>query len=112
MATQDDLVIAVLEELVITGAGEDIEPEDSALVKRRYLRIREELSRRFLVDWDADDDIPDAALAAMALLVADDCAPAFGKPKDAVRAQEGTGRLWDYRNTPILPTPQMWATYY
>ena len=112
MATQDDLVQAVLEELVITGAGEDIEPEDSALVKRRYLRVREELERRFLVDWAADDAIPDAALGAMALLVADDCATSFGKPKDAVRAQEGTGRLWDYRNTPLYPTPAMRATYY
>ena len=112
MATQDDLVREVMEELVETGAGEDIEPEDSELIKRRYLYMRGELARKFLVDWDADDDIPDDALRAMALLVANDCANAFGKPKSDTRENEGTGRLWDYRNTPILPTPQMWATYY
>lgn len=112
MATQTDLAQAVLEELRVVGAGETIDSDDDALVKRRYLSVHRDLARKFLVDWAESEAIPDAALDAMTLLVAFRCQTAFGKPRDVQVKLDGMAMLWDYRNTPWLPTPPMRATYF
>ncbi len=105
MATQADLVQKVLEELTELGGGESVDPDDDKLVKERYARVHGDLARRFLVDWDITDDIPDDALDAMTLLVAYRCARSFGKPAELRMHVEGKAMLHDYRNTPWLPVP-------
>ncbi len=112
MATQNDLVQAVLEELAVIGAAETADPDDSAFVKRRYENVRADLARKFLVDWESGADIPDEALEAMTLLVAHRCARSFGLLPDPQMKMDGMAMLWDYRNTPWMPTPPMKAEYY
>lgn len=112
MATQSDLVKAVVEELSLVGGGQQISAEDDALIKRRYLRVRGEEARKFTVDWNADDDIPDDALDGIAMLVADRVAPSFGLPRDPERKTMGEELLRDYRETPYAPRTQMRAQYF
>jgi len=105
MATQDDLVRDVLGELTVVGGSDTVDPDDSRDVKKKYLAVHRDLSRKFLVDWSEGDAIPDAALEAMTLLVAHRCSRQFGKPTDDGMWREGMMRLWDYRSTPWRPLP-------
>ena len=112
MATQDDLVRAVLLELVVVGGSDTIDNNDSADVKKKYLSVHRDLARKFMVDWAETSDIPDDALEPMTLLVAYRSARQFGRVPDAEMWREGMARLYDYRNTPWLPTPQMRTVYF
>lgn len=112
MATQNDLVRAVLEELTIIGGNEDIDDDDSAYVKRKYTNVHADFTRKFLVDWAITEAIPDDALEPLSLLVAYRCARAFGKQPDPDMFIEGQERLHDYRFSPWLPVPAMEIAYF
>ena len=107
--TLTDMAIAVLQELGVLAAGEAPSAEDDALVKARYERWRVLAAKRFLVDWDASDAVPAGAEDAVTLIVAYNCAPAFGLPKDRAMHDEGRTLLWEYRND-WQPVPPMVMT--
>lgn len=95
--TLDELVTAVGEELGILGAGQTFSAEDSAMVKRRYERVRALYWHRGWITWDATDDIPDEAALGIIPLTAYECSVPFGLPKDGNMKQEGERWLADYR---------------
>jgi len=103
--TLTDMVTAVLQELRVLSANETASSSDDTLVKARYERWRSLAAKRFLVDWDATDDIPAGAEDAVTLIVAYVCAPAFGKPKDRASYEEGWTMLFEYRDNWAPNTP-------
>lgn len=109
--TLTDMVTAVLQELRVLSANETQSSSDDTLVKARYERWRSLAAKRFLVDWDAGDDVPAGAEDAVTLIVAYMCAPAFGKPKDRAMHDEGRTLLWEYRDN-WAPTQPMAVEYF
>lgn len=107
--TLTDMAIAVLQELRVLHADETPSANDDTLVKARYERWRSLAAKRFLVDWDAADEIPIGAEDAVTLIVAYMCAPAFGKPKDPAMRDDGRTMLYEYRDN-WAPTQPMCMT--
>ena len=109
--TLTEMVSAVLQELRVLHASETPSSADDTYVKARYERWRKLVAKRFIVDWDSTDDIPAGAEDAVTLIVAYNCAPAFGKPKDRQSYEEGRTMLFEYRDN-WHPTPPMVVEYF
>jgi len=109
--TLTEMVTAVLQELRVLSANETASSSDDTLVKARYERWRSLAAKRFLVDWDATDEIPAGAEDAVTLIVAYHCAPAFGKPKDREGYMDGRTMLFEYRDN-WAPSPPTAVEYF
>lgn len=109
--TLTEMVIAVLQELRVLSAEEIPSAEDDATVKARYERWRSLMEKRFIVDWSSTDEIPAGAEDAVTLLVAYNCAPTFGLPKDPNMYLEGRTMLYEYRDN-WQAIPPMAVEYY
>ena len=90
----EDFYKLILSELGVIAAEESPEPEDRLKAKNRYERVHAEYSRRNLLNWFTDDEVPDWAAEAMATIVASRMTKGFSIPlarrreikADAIRA--------------------------
>jgi len=76
--TEADFVTTVAENLGVIGAGQTVNAEDGALIRRRMTGVFARLAREELTTVANTDDIPAAESLALADIVAFDCAVPFG----------------------------------
>jgi len=80
--TQTELIQATLEELLVIGNGETPTAEESDVVERRIVPLLDDLSLRGVVHVPDPDEIEAAVFRHLVPLLAQDCAPSFGKRAD------------------------------
>jgi len=71
-----------LKKLGVFGTGQIAASEKSADLDQAYLEVYAQLSRRHLVTWDLDEEIPDEFVQAVAALVADSRKDEYRIPND------------------------------
>jgi len=79
--TREQLVAMAADELLLVGAGQALEAEDSDKIDSRVDGLFAELSVRIDLNIPDEDEIPDEFTATLAELLANASAPAFGAPK-------------------------------
>lgn len=106
--TREMLVNEALSVLGVVGAGQTADSEDQEKVDDRVEALLEELAARDVVTVADDDDIAPAQFGALAELLANECAPSFGLPKnsnvkeaaeDRLKTVNRRGRLSDLKST-------------
>src|SRR3954465_14883268 len=90
---RDDLANEALNILMETGAGQSPDAEDTEYCVSKIDGLFSELSARDVVTVADPEDIEDAFFDALAELLANACAPHFGKPKDEGFRLAAEGRL-------------------
>lgn len=103
-ATRTDLIRQVLEDLTVIDAISNPEANDTAAVDRRADTITSLAKERGLCWWD-EDSIPDYVMPFLVKLVANESAPAFGKPQIDTLSHPGWRGLASVKNTDEI-TPQ------
>ncbi|MBT11839.1 MAG: hypothetical protein CMI02_07380 [Oceanospirillaceae bacterium] len=98
MASKNDLALAVLEDLGVVAAGENPTNADAQLVIRRYNALHEMLVEKELAYWEsaasaASDTIPQSVKGPLTVVLANQCAKAFGKPRDYAEETIGMNQL-------------------
>jgi len=92
--TRDALVAEALTELFADGgAGQSPDAEDRDAVDRKVDGLIEELSARGIVTVANDEQIPPEWFGPLAELLANECAPRFGRPKSATLRDDAEARL-------------------
>lgn len=86
--TRAQLVAMALDNLMAVGSGQDAEAEDYDKVDGRLDGLIAELGTREVCDVSDDSEIPIEWTDALAILLADAAAPAFGIPKMAEQARD------------------------
>lgn len=76
--TQEELVVAILEDLLVLAAGQTVAPEDSDVITRRLGPKVEVLSAKEIAVIPDLDAIDDALFLPLVKIMAAECAPAFG----------------------------------
>lgn len=107
--TRTDLIRQVLEDLTVLDAISNPDANDSAAVDRRADTITA-LATELGLCWWTEDAIPDQVMPFLVGLVANEAAPAFGKPKGDTMSHPGWKGLAAMKNTDERPVVQ--ATYY
>lgn len=79
--TREQLVAMALDELYVTGTGQAPDDDDEDKVDSRFDGLMAELALREVVQVDNEDAIPVEWCGALAELLANECAAAFGRPK-------------------------------
>lgn len=90
--TEHDLAVEVLVELNVTEGEEEPSAADEQLVIERYQERLITLVDEDYADWSSNV-IPDAAMPGLRLVVAYECARAFGRVPDASLEDEGLTKL-------------------
>lgn len=79
--TRDELVDMAAAELLIIASGQSLAAEDQETIDSRLDGLIGELSARGICSVTDDDAVPIEWSGALALLLADEAAPLFSKPK-------------------------------
>lgn len=100
--TQDQLVDEAIRKLMVVGAGQSPDAEDQDLVDAKVAPLIDQLSADGICTISDPDHIPGEWFDAVASLLANLCAPDFGKPfSPDVRAYYEQGLL---RTNMVQPT--------
>jgi len=92
--TRAQLVAEALTELFADGgAGQSPDAEDQDAVERKVDGLIEELAARNIVTVANDDQIPAEWFGPLAELLANECAPRFGRAKSAALREDAEARL-------------------
>ena len=92
--TRDALVAEALTELFADGgAGQSPDAEDRDAVDRKVDGLIEELAARGIVTVANDEQIPPEWFGPLAELLANECAPRFGRPKSTALREDAEARL-------------------
>lgn len=86
--TRDELVRMAADNLMIIGTGQSFEDEDREKIDGLVDVLFGELSARGVCDVDNEDEIPAEFCGALAELLANEAAPAFGLPKMPMPSRE------------------------
>lgn len=90
--TEQDLATEVLIELNVIDGEEQPSAADKQLVIDRYRSRLETLVDEDYADWQSNS-IPEAAMPGLRLVIAFECARAFGRVPDASLEDEGLTKL-------------------
>jgi hypothetical protein len=93
MKTRQDLIAKALELLNAYGAGQSPEPEDVVVIDNNMDGLLLEAGINVGNYFNADDGLPDEYLAPLAIIVANENAPAFGQPQNAESKASAIARL-------------------
>ena len=92
--TREELVAEALTELFADGgSGQSPDAEDRDAVDRKVDGLIEELAARNIVTVASDAQIPPEWFGPLAELLADACAPRFGRPKSVALREDAEARL-------------------
>jgi hypothetical protein len=92
--TRDELVAEALTELFADGgSGQSPDAEDRDAVDRKVDGLIEELAARNIVTVSDDEQIPPEWFGPLVELLANECAPRFGRPKSAALREDAEARL-------------------
>jgi hypothetical protein len=92
--TREELVAEALTELFADGgSGQAPDAEDRDAVDRKVDGLIEELAARNIVTVANDAQIPTEWFGPLAELLADACAPRFGRPKSPALREDAEARL-------------------
>jgi len=92
--TRAELVAEALTELFADGgSGQSPDAEDRDAVDRKVDGLVEELAARNIVTVANDAQIPPEWFGPLAELLANECAPRFGRPKNAALREDAEARL-------------------
>ena len=97
--TKTELAARVAEELGVLAAGETLAAADAELIKARYVDRLEQLESDDLAYWP-ENAIPGGAMEGLTIVIADICAPSFGKQRDPNREQFGINKLAEHAALP------------
>lgn len=78
----EDFYAEVLQKLGVLAAEEAPTAADRKAAKDKYKAVHAEYSRRTIIQWFDDEDVPDWASDPMATLVADRLSGEFSLPSD------------------------------
>jgi len=93
MATRDDLIKAVLQDLGVLQAGESAVADDNALVSARIDPLLADLAVRNVIYIPDAVDISDGAFQYIVDILVELCSPAFGRPREAANIAQAEARL-------------------
>lgn len=91
--TRDELVAMALDELQAVGAGQTADVEDADKVDSRVDGLLGELASRGVLYVANEDEIPAEYCGPLAELLANECAPAFGRQKNPNLREDAESRL-------------------
>jgi hypothetical protein len=97
MKYRQDLIVAVLDLLVSSAAGQDPEPEDVTKVDEKIDGAIKELNRGDVIFFTNTQQFEDEYVEPLALYIANIVAPAFGQPRDETRDASAKARLYAMR---------------
>ena len=80
--TLEDFYTEVLQKLGVLAAEESPSAADRLISKNKYEQVHAEFSRRDIVPWFDDEDVPNWASDAFSIIVASRLAKTFGLPAD------------------------------
>lgn len=86
--TRAQLIAMAADNLMIVGSGQTLADEDSEKIDAQFDVLIGELSARGVCDVDNEDEIPAELCGALAELLANEAAPAFGLPKMSIPSRE------------------------
>lgn len=86
--TRAELVVMALEDLLVVGSGQSPEDEDVEKVDSRVDGLFDDLATREVVYIPNEDEIPAAFCETLSELLANACAPVFGKVKMTQQQRE------------------------
>ncbi len=92
--TLEKFYAEVLKKLGVIAAEEAPVAADRLEVENKYIQVHAELSRREIIPWFDDEEVPDWASDAMSAVIADRLCSTFSVPQEKeikirVEAQEG-----------------------
>lgn len=93
MATRDDLIKAVLQDLGVLQAGESAVADDNALVSARIDPLLADLAVRNVIYIPDAEDIGEGAFQYVVGILVEICSPSFGRPRDAANVAQSEARL-------------------
>lgn len=99
MATKNEIIRAVLDELNIVSAGQDVSAEDAQAAGARIGYSLVDLASRFLIpdviwpEQSTDHAVPDHIVAPLIPYLAQECATVFGKDSDEAARLAAESRL-------------------
>ena len=113
--TLEEFYVEVLRKMNVLAAEEPISAADRDAVADKYVQLHAEYSRRELLPWFDDEDVPDWAADSFAVIVAARLAETFSLPQDrrlelkagAIQADTVIVGDGQHRDPPDVP-----ATYY
>ena len=91
--SRDDLIQQALVNLKDIGSGQSPDAEDSETVSAKIDALVGELAVRGIVTVTDDDRIPAEYFNALADLLANECAPAFGAERNPAIREDAEARL-------------------
>lgn len=79
---REELIELAADELNVSAIGQTLSPEDHAKIDGKIDGLLSNLASRGVIYLASADDIPDQCAEALGILLADQCARTFGKPRD------------------------------
>lgn len=98
--TPTELKIAALVRLQVAGSGEDVDPDDFALMGTKYTALHAALLKKRLVTWAVTESIPIEAQEPVAAMIAAMSVNEFSIPEARKAALVAEGAL-------DLPNPSL-----
>lgn len=112
MKYRQDLIVAVLDLLVSSAAGQDPEPEDVTKVDEKIDGAIKELNRGDVIFFTNTQQFEDEYVEPLALYIANIVAPAFGQPQDESRAARAKARIYAMRPSTYVPGSVLAVDYF
>lgn len=91
--TRDDLIRQALTGLKVIGSGQAPDADDSETISAKIDGLFAELAARSVATVTDDDRIPSEWFNALADLLANECAPAFGAERNPAIREDAEARL-------------------
>lgn len=99
MMTRQQLIVATLDLLNATEAGQDPEPEDVTKIDEMIDGQLAELNALRIINFTNKQSFDDQFVDPLAIVIATAAAPAFGQPRNPASLSEAKDRLRSMRNS-------------
>jgi len=99
MRTRQQLIVATLDLLNVTQAGQDPEPEDVTKVDELIDGQLSELNTLRIINFTNRKEFDDQFIDPLATVMANAAAPSFGQPRNPDSLREARNRLREMRNS-------------
>lgn len=112
MKTRQDLIVATLDLLNATQAGQDPEPEDVTKIDSVINGKLDELNELGIIYFGDRQNFEDKFIDPLSIIIANTAAPSFGQPRNPVSLLEAENRLREMRNSDWMRTTVTPSQYF
>lgn len=112
MKTRQDLIAATLKLLNAIAAGQDPEPEDAIEIDQLIDGKIRELNKRDIIFFTNTTQFEDEFIDPLAVIIANQAAPAFGQPRDQTRENVAIGTLYAMRTSTYVSGSVLSVDYF